>query len=151
MAHVEVSARINVNPDTLWQEVGLFQGVGRWHPMLVTVEGHGETPGAVRTAHGADGSKQVEQLEEIDPQQHRYRYRMLSSAMPVRDYVAEFRVSPEDKHSCTVVWTADFQVNSGNEAEVEGRYLFFREARIAVEDERQDLTRPQQADNLLVG
>lgn len=90
--HVETTAEINVDPDSLWRKVGSFQGVGSWHPMVRTVEGMGEQPGALRTAVSKDGQKQVEQLEEVDPERRFYRYAMVSSAMPVRNYVAEFGV-----------------------------------------------------------
>jgi hypothetical protein len=64
MAHVEQLADIPVAPDALWQEIGSFQSVGRWHPMLAHVEGEGEQPGAVRSPTGKDGSTQVERLAE---------------------------------------------------------------------------------------
>jgi len=128
MPHVEVIARMDVDADTLWQEVGSFQGIGRWHPTLARVEGHGEDPGSFRTAEASDGSKQIERLQEIDPQRHFYRYTMVSTPMPVTDYAAEFRVRPEDEHFCKVFWTADFHVNSGNEAEVAGMIRAFFDA-----------------------
>lgn len=34
MPHVEASTDVPVDVDTLWRQVGSFQGVGDWHPML---------------------------------------------------------------------------------------------------------------------
>jgi hypothetical protein len=115
MSHVEVSARISMDADRLWQEVGSFQGVGSWHPMLARVEGQGEEPGAIRTAETPDGQKSVERLQHIDRNGHFYRYVILSSPMPVKDYVAELRVRSEDGSASTILWSSDSQVTSEDE------------------------------------
>lgn len=120
MPHIEVSARINLDADTLWREIGSFQGLGRWHPMLAKVEGSGEQPGALRTAHTPDGQKVVEQLQEVDPTSHFYRYVMLSSPMPISGYISEFRVEDNDERTSTVSWTSDFQVRPEDEAKIVG-------------------------------
>lgn len=66
MEHVEATATIDMAQDQLWREVGFFQGVGVWHPMLSAVKGDGEHPGAVRQATGKDGSEQAERLVEMN-------------------------------------------------------------------------------------
>lgn len=118
MPHVEATAAIGRDAQSLWQEVGSFQGVGEWHPMLEGVEGHGEQPGSTRTAQTGDGQRQVERLKEIAPAQHRYRYEMVSSPMPVKDYVGEFAIHDNDARHSTVVWTADFDATSSDPDEV---------------------------------
>lgn len=117
MAHVEVTAEVPVDPDTLWRAIGSFQGVGEWHPLLASVHGDGEQPGAVRTALGKDGSKQVERLEEVDSAQRLYRYVMESSAMPVRDYRAELHVQANDDGASIVRWASDFETTGGEDDE----------------------------------
>ena len=42
MSHVEASTRIHKDANTLWREIGSFQGVGAWHPWLKSVVGRGE-------------------------------------------------------------------------------------------------------------
>jgi hypothetical protein len=118
MAHVEQLADLPVDPDVLWGEIGSFQGIGQWHPLLTSVEGQGERPGAVRSATGTDGSTQVERLGEVDAERRRYRYVMESSAMPVRDYQAEFQVQASSDGTSTIRWTGDFQVTAGDPDEV---------------------------------
>ncbi|MBO0829877.1 MAG: SRPBCC family protein, partial [Streptosporangiales bacterium] len=110
MTHVEVTADVRADPDTLWRKIGSFQGVGEWHPLLASVHGEGEGPDAIRTAVGVDGSEQVERLQEVDPTRRLYRYVMESTAMPVRDYRAELRVEPDGDGGSTVRWTSDFEV-----------------------------------------
>lgn len=43
------------------------------------------------------------------------RYEIVSSPMPIKDYVAEFRVADNGDGTSTVVWGGDLQVTSGNE------------------------------------
>ena len=120
MLNVEVASHFCVNADKLWREVGSFQGVGNWHPMLTKVEGEGEQPGALRTVVARNGQKQVERLQETGTAQHFYRYTVVSSAMPVRDYVAEFRVCDSGDGTSILWWTCHFEVTSGDEARTVG-------------------------------
>ena len=48
-------------------------------------------------------------LTESAPGQRVYRYRIESSPIPVRDYVAEFRVDDNGDGTSTVVWSAEFE------------------------------------------
>jgi Polyketide cyclase / dehydrase and lipid transport len=115
MPHVQATIKLPVRAEVLWKQVGSFQGIGEWHPMLAKVEGQGEQPDAIRTAEAQDGQKQVERLQEINPEQHFYRYAIVSTPMPVRDYVAELRVRNDGGNASTVEWSSDFTVTSGDE------------------------------------
>jgi hypothetical protein len=77
--------------------------------MLAKVESEGEREGCLRTAEARDGSRQTERLLETAPDRHFYRYRMESTPMPVRDYLAELRVEDNRDGTSTVVWAAEFQ------------------------------------------
>ncbi|GAB3384509.1 SRPBCC family protein [Amycolatopsis echigonensis] len=112
MTRVEATSDLPVPPDELWGEVGSFQRIGDWHPMLAEVSGEGESPGARRTATTSDGEQQVERLTEIDPENWFYRYEMESGALPVRDCFAEFRVRPDGEGGSTVQWSSEFEVVS---------------------------------------
>ena len=118
MPHVEATAEVPVGPDALWHEIGSFQGVGRWHPMLTKVEGEGEQPGSIRMPESANGHKNVERLREINPAQHFMRYEILPSPMPIKDFVVELRVADNGDGTGTVVWDGDFQVTAANEAKM---------------------------------
>ena len=75
MARVTEKVSIPMDPDLLWENIGGFGAVGIWHPMLEKVDVQREELGAVRTAHGRDGSTHVERLMDMEPEQHRYRYK----------------------------------------------------------------------------
>ncbi|MGY4622445.1 SRPBCC family protein [Bradyrhizobium sp. USDA 4486] len=112
MTNVVETARIAERPDVLWRDVGLFGAIGQWHPLLSKVESEGEHPGALRAAEAKDGSRQIERLLEATPAKHLYRYRMEKTAMPVRDYSAEFRIEDNHDGTSTVVWLAEFEPTS---------------------------------------
>lgn len=121
------SVRVAEAPEALWHEIGGFGAVGKWHPLLARVDCEGERTGCRRTAEGQDGSRQVEQLLEASPEGHFYRYRMESTAMPVRDYVGEFRVESDGDSGSTVVWSAEFEPDSDNERQAaESVHSFFK-------------------------
>jgi hypothetical protein len=98
MPRITETVQLGENADLVWQQIGRFGSVGRWHPMLSKVEADGEGAGALRTAEGKDGSRQVERLLSVAPEQHAYRYTMVTTPMPVRDYVAELgALHPTDR------------------------------------------------------
>ena len=104
----EITERVCVaeEPGPLWHEIGRFGAVGAWHPMLRKVESDGDHEGCQRVAETRDGGRQTERLLKIEP--HGYLYRMEETAMPVRDYVAEFRIEDNGDHTSTVIWSAAF-------------------------------------------
>jgi mxaD protein len=128
MSHAVVSVSIARSADALWQEIGSFGGIGAWHPMLDRVESTGERAGSCRTAHGKDGSEQVERLQQTMPHRHLYRYTIERSALPIRDYVGELKVDDNGNDTSTVTWASYFDVTDGEEAKVERKIEGFLQA-----------------------
>lgn len=118
MPQVQAFADLPFSAESAWQRVGSFQGIGAWHPLVASVEGEGEHPGAERIIHTADGQRQVERLAVMDPVHHAYRYTVTATAMPVRDCVGEFQVRRNDAEDSTVAWTVEFTVTSGEDTSV---------------------------------
>jgi hypothetical protein len=65
-----------------------------------------------------NGHRNVERLREINPTQHFMRYDILSSPMPIKDFVVELRVADNGDGTSTVVWGGDFQVTSADETKI---------------------------------
>lgn len=126
MTRIVEMTRIAEAPDALWKGIGPFGAVGQWHPLLSKVESEGEHPGALRAAEGKDGSRQIERLIEAAPEQHLYRYQMEKTAMPVRDYTAEFRVDDNHDGSSTVLWSVEFEPTSNDARTVESIRSFLK-------------------------
>jgi Polyketide cyclase / dehydrase and lipid transport len=125
MPQVQVFADVHRSADSMWQELGSFQGIARWHPMMKAVHGDGEEPGATRTLETSDGLSWEERLTERDAGQRLYRYEAASTELPIADFRGEFRIRDDRPHKCTVIWTAQFTVISGEEKKVSDRVRRF--------------------------
>jgi hypothetical protein len=129
-----VFADIRRSAESMWQELGSFQCIARWNPMLKDAHGEGEETGATRTLETYDGRRWVERLTEVDPAQRLYRYEVVSSELPIADFAGEFRVRDDGRDKCTVVWSAQFTVTEGEEKEVSDAVRrFFRAGARAIE------------------
>lgn len=115
MAAVSESARIALDADHLWEQVGRF-GELVWHPLLVRVESIGNQPGAMRHMETTDGQRQVERLDEIDEEQHLYRYTIQDSSLAITNCRAELRIDSLSPQSSWVTWSARFDVAADDEA-----------------------------------
>jgi Polyketide cyclase / dehydrase and lipid transport len=118
MPQVQVFADVHRSADSMWRELGSFQSIARWHPMVVAADGVGEEPGATRTLQTGDGLRWVEQLTECDAAQRSYRYEATSTDLPIAGFRGEFRIRDDRPHKCTVIWTAQFAVTSDEEKNV---------------------------------
>lgn len=116
MPRVSEIVRVAENADALWREIGAFAAIGSWHPMVDTIESEGDRPGARRTAHLRGGRRSVERLMEFAPGRRTYRYDMVSTLLPEKNYVGEFRVEDNGDGTSTVVWSGTFEDTSGDEA-----------------------------------
>lgn len=117
MPHITETATIPRDPETLWNEIGRFDSVGEWHPMLDSVETFGAGVDVIRVAHSRGGGEQIERLQSLDASQRMYRYTMERSSMPVCDYTGEFRIEPADVAASRITWSASFELT----AEGDGR------------------------------
>jgi Polyketide cyclase / dehydrase and lipid transport len=99
-------------------ELGSFQSIARWHPMVTTAEGEGEEPGATRTLETSDGLRWAERLTQTDQSQRLYWYEVTGSELPIADFRGEFRIREGRPHRCTVIWTGQFTVTSDEEKTV---------------------------------
>lgn len=141
MPQVQVFADVHRSADAMWRELGSFQSIARWHPMVVSADGDGEEPGATRTLETDDGLRWEERLTERDAAQRLYRYEVTSIDLPIADFRGEFRIREDRPRKCTVVWTAQFSVTSDDVKEVSDAVrVFLRAGARAIE--KQHAVRP---------
>ncbi|MFG1931918.1 SRPBCC family protein [Mycobacterium sp. NPDC048908] len=141
MPQVQVFADVYRSADSMWRDLGSFQGIRSWHPMVTTASGDGEEPGATRTLETEDGLRWEERLVERDPAQRVYRYEATVSELPIADFHGEFRIRAGGQHRCTAIWSAHFTVTDGDEKTVSDAVRrFFRSGARAIE--RQYAPRP---------
>ena len=118
MPKVTMSTPVAMNADALWQAIGSFAAIGDWHPMMEKVEADGENKGSTRRLQLVGGAQILERLEEVSSTERLYRYSIVQSPLPIKDYVSEIRVKDNGDGTSTVEWSSDFNVNSSNESDV---------------------------------
>lgn len=109
MTEIVETARVGEPAGEVWEKIGGFGVVGEWHPMLATVTSAGEDVGSLRRTKARDGATSIERLIDRSSERRFYRYRILSTPLPVRDYVGELRVDDNGDGTSTVVYSASFQ------------------------------------------
>lgn len=120
MAHAERTVALDVPAARVWDLVGPFDALPKLHPAvraceLTREEGTGAT---LRRIHLHDGGLIVNRLEERDDGARFYRYTIVESPFPVRDYDCRLAVRERGPESCVVEWTSDFAPAGASEAEV---------------------------------
>jgi len=126
MSSVSMKTTLHAPADAAWQIIRDFGNPGRFIAAVTacTVEGSG--PGAVRTLTLEGGAEVVERLESLDDAARTLTYVILSSPLPLRDYVATMAVRELGPDECEVAWSSTFEPAGAPEAEgkaiVEGVY-----------------------------
>jgi uncharacterized protein YndB with AHSA1/START domain len=114
------SAVINAPVQKVWATIRDFNALPSWHPAIAKSEIEGgrasDTIGCVRSFSLKDGGHLREQLLALSDVDHSFSYSILVSPMPVKNYVATFRLTPVTVGNGTFTeWWADFDVTSSSE------------------------------------
>lgn len=133
MSKVSVSQYYLGTPTSLWHLVGDPAGLSSWHPAIV--QSPLSPDGRVRTCTLADGGEVVEEILEHDDSARRYSYRIVSSPLPMENYVSTLRVEPNAGGS-TVTWESEFEPVGIEPVQLEGMIRGLYEAGLAALRER---------------
>lgn len=109
---VSRSVIVHAEPDAVWHKVRDFDGLHTWHPGVVKDEivvGHNNEVGAERLLTLRDGSTARERLLGFDAKHHRYRYKIIESALPVSGYVSVIGIKAAGKNRSKVTWSGTFR------------------------------------------
>jgi uncharacterized protein YndB with AHSA1/START domain len=109
MSEVVRSIEVNASPAKVWELIGVFEAVHKWHPSAVDcarIEQDGKIQRHIILANGH--GEIMELLEAHDDQTMSYRYGILESPMPVTDYHATLSVEP-DSVGARVTWSVNYQ------------------------------------------
>jgi len=95
----------------LWKRFGGWCALKDWHPAVVSCHESTENGSQVRVLTLKDGSKIKEKL--LDKKPNFYRYEMLESQLPVKNYQAQFSLVPDDddEDELNFSWSATFDAN----------------------------------------
>lgn len=95
----------------IWEQFGGFCAIKDWHPALSNCEESKEGDVTFRTLTLKDGGKIKEKLTE--KKDLGYKYEIVESPLPVKNYTAQFTITPDDddEDEVNLVWTSTFDAN----------------------------------------
>jgi mxaD protein len=110
--NVTESVEIKAPVDRVWAVAKDFDSLNKWHPGFSKdelVKGTNNEVGAVRKLTIKDGPSFTEELLAFDNATHTYRYKIIESPLPLRDYVATLTVKPGKDGTTKVTWVGKFK------------------------------------------
>lgn len=118
MAKVSLSTTLPVPARTVWETIGGFNDLVRWHPAVAKSEETKKGSATLRTLQLHGGGAIVEQLETRDDNARAYSYSILEGPLPVARYRSTLRVNENaDGRGCTVEWSSEFEPSGAPESE----------------------------------
>ena len=103
---VKQSVRLPAPVTEVWKQIGGFNALPDWHPMVEKSEL--AKGGSERKLTLPGGATITEKLESMDDKSFRYSYSITDSPLPVADYHSTIEVHEEGKES-VVDWMGRFE------------------------------------------
>lgn len=125
MSHTAYASRtIAAAPAVVWSLLADFNGLPAIHPAISHSElEKGATqsqPGVVRRLTVPDGIVR-EKLLKLDADNFELHYAIVEGPMPVTDYVAVIKLTPQGSNQTLAEWWADFTVTGGADRDAVAR------------------------------
>jgi hypothetical protein len=100
----------------LWEKFGGWCAIADWHPAVKSCEESKDGDNVYRTLTLQDGG--IIKERQTDTGATSYRYEILESPFPVKNYEAQFAVVPDDDDldEVNISWAATFDPADGKEA-----------------------------------
>lgn len=128
-ASLAVGKKIEVNVDPkkmdeeragLWKKFGGWCAIQEWHPAVAKCEESKEGDAEFRTLTLKDGGIVKERLTER--KDFVYKYVILESPFPVKNYEAQFALTPDDddENEINFAWSAVFDAEGKPDKEARG-------------------------------
>ena len=97
--------------ERLWKQFGGWCAIKDWHPAVASCEESTEDGAKVRVLTLEGGGTIKEKL--LDEKPNFYRYEILESPLPVKNYQAQFALTPDDddEDEINFAWSATFDAN----------------------------------------
>ncbi|MGQ0674257.1 MAG: SRPBCC family protein [Hyphomicrobium sp.] len=128
-ASLAVGKKLEVNVDpknmdaerkALWAKFGGWCSIKDWHPAVAKCEESKDGDASFRTLTLKDGGVIKEKL--LEARDNLYRYAIIESPLPVKNYEAQFALTPDDDDEDEVnfAWSAVFDANGKEDKEARG-------------------------------
>ena len=100
--------KVEEEKTALWQRFGGWCAISEWHPSITKCDESKEGDAAFRTLTLKDGGTIKEKL--LERSNVSYRYAIVASPLPVKNYEAQFSIVPDDddEDEVNVAWAATF-------------------------------------------
>ena len=109
--------KVEVERVALWEKVGGWCAIAEWHPAIAKCEESKDGETELRTLTLKDGGVIKEKLLERGTTS--YKYEILESPLPVKNYTAMFSVTPDDDDldEINVLWSATYDASGKDDKE----------------------------------
>lgn len=104
-------AKAEAERTALWAKIGGWCAIAEWHPSITNCEESKDGDATLRTLTLKDGGTIKEKLLEKGTTS--YKYEILESPLPVKNYTAMFSVAPDDDDldEINVLWSATYDAS----------------------------------------
>lgn len=111
MGMIEVSREVRLAAPAaeLWDLIGPFDDLDRWHPAVLQCQPDEEDGFTVRRVKVVGNVRTVQRLLSHDDARRTYRYTIIEGDLPVHDYDAVLAVREDGPDVCVVSWRVTFQ------------------------------------------
>jgi hypothetical protein len=114
---IEVDAKkVAEEGAAIWAKVGGWCAISEWHPAVAKCEESKDGAGEFRTLTLKDGGVIKEKL--VSKTDRSYKYQIIESPLPVKNYEAQFSLTPDDddEDEVNLVWAATYDAADGKDA-----------------------------------
>lgn len=102
--------------DAVWRKIGDFCGISHWHPAVAKCELSADKKQRTLTLKG--GGTIVEDLVSWSDKTHSYTYKIVSSPLPVDNYVSTIHVAAAKSGSGSVIhWRGQYSAKGASDAD----------------------------------
>lgn len=120
MSKVYRSSVLSASTDKVWSKIRDFNALPEWHPVIeksyIEDGKTGDEVGCVRNFNLTDGANFREKLLTLSDVEHICTYSMLTSPLPLQNYIATLRLFPvTDGNQTFIEWVAEFDCSSEDE------------------------------------
>jgi len=108
-------AKVQEETTALWDRFGGWCAIAEWHPAVKSCEEIKEGDDTYRLLTLQDGGKIKEKL--LNRSGASYRYAIVESPLPVKNYEAQFSIVPDDddEDEVNIVWAATYDAADGKD------------------------------------
>ncbi|MCH8819943.1 MAG: SRPBCC family protein [Acidobacteria bacterium] len=114
MTKVTVMEEFSASANQIWNLIGGFNALPDWHPAVERSEL--EEGGTVRKVTLVDGVTILEKLEYHSDESRECSYSIVTSPLPVANYMATLKVTKHEEGS-QVEWSGEFDPSGVSESE----------------------------------